>query len=179
MSSQKRKILFQLVPPNAIQFHFNRQLDTYDTSDYSPSKTEGRMSQREINEMLQAINSKRKPIWDKYLLAISCPKYIALGSLVAFVLYQIYVPKGNPLLIILGVVGLIGIAILLLKFPSFCFEKARWRMRDECQVLVDQYNQTLAKRGLIWYIPHYFPGGIELRKEYEPLNHQNITLNMS
>ena len=171
----RQGVKFQLVPPNAIQFHFKCEIDTYDTSHYSAAKTEGRMPEEEVKSTLQAINAIRKPLWDRYLLAISSLKYVAFASLAAFIPYQIYIPQGNIPLILLGVISLIGINILLLKFPQFYLKRVIRKMRTECQVLVDQYNKALMPRGLRWYIPHYFPGGIELRKEYESLNPEETT----
>jgi len=171
----RQGIKFQLVPPNAIQFHFKRELDTYDISHYSAGRTEGRMPEGEVKYMLQAINALRKPIWEKHLLAVSFQRYIFSVSSVAFSLYQIYIARGNGLLVLLGVALFIGIVVLVTKSSYFSFEKVQRRIRAECQVLVDQYNQDLTPRGLIWYIPHYFSGGIELHREYESLHPQSTT----
>jgi len=161
------------VPSNAIQFHHNKKLDTYDSSHYWAGLTGGRMSEGELKHMLQEINAICKPIADTIVPAIYWHIAAFVVTLVAFVFYQIYLAQANGLLILLGVAILIVVIVLLPKSVLLLIQRRHNEIRVKCQALIDRYNEDLITRGLKWYLPHYFPGGIELRKEYEAADPEN------
>jgi len=131
------------------------------------------MSEGEVKHMLQEVNAIRKSIAEIIVPALYWHIAAFIVSLFAFSFYQAYIPRGNGSLIILGLVIFLVIIGVLLNSVLSLRERCHNKIRVKCQALIDRFNEDLITRGLKWHLPQYFPGSIELLKEYEAVDPEN------
>ena len=139
---------------HTIVFRFRFKVEAYDSSFYTPSLTDGHVTQEEANQVLRRIEEIVKPYSRKFSYAA---RLYYLGSIAVVILVVL-----DILPIIVGIIGIIAINITL-----FIHTNDLWKIKETpIQSLIHEINQEFTLRGLRWHCQGHFPTRIELWKDY-------------
>jgi len=150
-----------------IVFPFDANEKNFDSSFYSPSLTDGKASQEEVNKILNEVEAERADVRNKFTPTARNLFILIQLCLVGVLLVAFLSPEEGVSVtsyVILGLLGAFFVAIGILVYKFVTYKK---EMRVKCRNVIDKHNESFASKGLRWHIPNMFPKWIELWKDYQ------------
>ena len=177
MSEKKKQVWIPPTTSKTIIFPLSEPTNTFETGSYDPSLINNQVSLEEINQFIPKINAEYELHKQNMKQASNKEGPFAL-LIIIFLCLDLYLflySNTDPQSIMSVSEAIILGTIVIFWICMFCGCKLNdidfvSQMKDRCQDLIDQQNETLRDRGLKWHLPEQFPVWIELTKQMDKQN---------